>query len=122
MEDGKKKAGLAMKSEVNTMELPFMDAETKEVVEVMTQGKIEEVKEKGELIQEKVENQEKAAILCPDPFDVFLGRVDQPLSVARESHALRAIMLNIIGLTEVESIIDPGCEVGICVSQLRIGI
>jgi hypothetical protein len=111
MEDGKKKAGLAMKFEVNTMELPFMDAETKEVVEVMTQGKIEEVKEKGEVIQEKVEKKGKAAYFCPDPFDAFLGRVDQPLSVARESHALRAIMLNISGLTEVESIVDPGCQI-----------
>jgi hypothetical protein len=93
------------------MELPFMDAETKEVVEVMTQGKIEEVKEKGEVIQEKIEKKGKAAYFCPDPFDVFLGRVDQPLLVARESHALRAIMLNISGLTEVESIIDPGCQI-----------
>jgi hypothetical protein len=77
----------------------------------MTQGKIEEVREKGEVIQEKVQKKGKAAYFCPDPFDTFLGRVDQPLSVARESHALRAIMLNISGLTEVESIVDPGCQI-----------
>jgi hypothetical protein len=63
------------------------------------------------VIQEIVEKKGKVAYFCLDPFDVFLGRVDQPLSVARESHTLRAIMLNISRLAEVESIIDPGCQI-----------
>jgi len=48
----------------------------------MTQGKIEEVKEKGKSSKRKVERR-KAAYFCPDPL-MPLRKGDQPLSVARE--------------------------------------
>jgi len=37
-----------------------------------------------------------------------LRKVDQPLSVGKGVSRIKAIMLNISGLTEVESIVDPG--------------
>jgi len=57
-----------------------------------------------------------SAIIIPDPYEMYLNSLEpgtQPdvLTVAKESHALRSLMMLIDNQTHVESIINPGLQI-----------
>ena len=55
-------------------------------------------------------------IVIPDPYEIYLktlqpGEIPEPLIVAKESHALRSIMMVVDNKEEIESIVDPGSQI-----------
>ena len=57
-----------------------------------------------------------SAIIIPDPYEMYFNSLEpstQPdvLTVAKESHALRSLMMLIDNQTHVESIINPGLQI-----------
>ena len=100
------------------------------------EGRIEEVFESTEISKENSQfsKEEKARLgessngdeeskgrdiegyVIPDHYETYLrtlkpGQERLELTVAKESHSLRTLMMEIDGRIEVESIIDPGCQI-----------
>ena len=80
--------------------------------------------EDGELVSEgdllggfdEEGSSEETGIVCPDPYEVYLanlrpGDERKDLYVAKESHALRSIMMMVDKKENVECILDPGCQI-----------
>jgi hypothetical protein len=59
---------------------------------------------------------EAQPIIVPDPYETYLmslspGEIPEVLTVAKESHALRAVNLLVDGQEQVGSIVDPGSQI-----------
>ena len=55
-------------------------------------------------------------IVIPDVYETYLsrlvpGQVPETLTVAKESHALRSISLNVNSKDDVDAVLDPGCMI-----------
>jgi hypothetical protein len=59
---------------------------------------------------------DNSAIVIPDPYETYInslqpGDIPEPFVVAKESHSIRAVLMDINGKNTVESIVDPGSSI-----------
>lgn len=88
------------------------------ITESRTVAFVEEVDEENAVVEQSCSGEplEPGGVIIPDPFEVYLRRLEPGsdptlLTVAKESHALRAIMGLVDNKEYVEAIIDPGSQI-----------
>jgi hypothetical protein len=59
---------------------------------------------------------EDGSIIIPDPYETYInslepGQIAQPYVVAKESHSIRSVTMNVNGHTNIESVVDPGSSI-----------
>lgn len=89
-------------------------ANISEVQSVLPFTTIEEVEEPS--LSPNVQGTPADGIVIPDLYETYLsrlapGEIPDVLTVARESHSLRSISLNVNSKADVESILDAGCMI-----------
>jgi hypothetical protein len=55
-------------------------------------------------------------IVVPDPYETYIsslepGQITQPFVIAKESHGIRLIYMNVNGERNIESVINPGSAI-----------
>jgi hypothetical protein len=85
-----------------------------EVQPVLPFAMVEDIEET--LISSNVQDPPVDGIIIPDVYETYLsrlapGEIPDVLTVARESHSLRSISLNVNNTADVESILDAGCSI-----------
>jgi hypothetical protein len=59
---------------------------------------------------------DNGSIIVPDPYETYIsslepGQIMQPFIIAKESHGIRSIYMNINGKRNIESVVDPGSSI-----------
>jgi hypothetical protein len=59
---------------------------------------------------------EDSSIVVPDPYEAYLsslepGQIAQPFVVAKDSHSIRSVYMNVCGHSNIESVVDPSSSI-----------
>jgi hypothetical protein len=59
---------------------------------------------------------EDGSIVVPDPYETYInslepGQIAQPYVVAKESHSIRSVYMNVNDHSNIESVVDPGSSI-----------
>src|ERR1700676_4823038 len=59
---------------------------------------------------------EDGSIIIPDPSETYInsldpGQIAQPYVVAKESHSIRSVYMNVNDHSNIESVVDPGSSI-----------